>query len=223
MNCKPYLLVLSAAWSALIGTAHAQVAGDWLGRVGVARAAPDVSSGHLSSPSLPGTQADVHAARQLSGGITYMYTDHWAVDLPLALPFRLDLVGDGAIAGVGKIGDVKALPVTVLAQYRFLDPQASVRPYVAAGLTYARLYGERGTGVLTALTQPGGPPTRLSIDSRWGSTFQIGISTRIHDTWFVDASLAKTFLKTRAVLSTGQALNIKFDPVTVSLSVGTRF
>ena len=207
----------------LSGTVHAQSAGTWLGRVGVTRIAPDVTSGDLSAPSLPGTKTDVKADTQLSGGITYMYTDHFAVDLPLALPFRHDLVGAGSIAGVGKIGDVKALPITLLAQYRFLEAQAPVRPYVAAGLTYARLYGEQGSGALTALTNPGGTPTRLAIDSRWGTTFQVGVTARINDTWFVDASLSKTLLKTRNTLSTGQTLDIKLDPVTVSVGVGMRF
>lgn len=206
-----------------IGAAHAQSAGTWLGRIGATRIAPDVTSGNLSAPSLPSTQTDVNAATQLSGGITYMYTDHCAVDLPIALPFRHDLVGAGAIAGVGKIGDVKALPITLLAQYRFLEAQAPIRPYLAAGLTYAKFFGERGSGALTALTNTGGSPTGLSIESRWGTTFQIGATARINDTWLVDASLSKTFLKTRNTLSTGQTLDIKLDPVTVSLGVGMRF
>lgn len=216
-------LILLAALSVLASTAHAQSAGTWLGRVGATRIAPDVTSGSLSAPSLPGTKTDVDAATQLSGGITYMYTDHFAVDLPLALPFRHDLVGAGAIAGVGKIGDVKALPITLMAQYRFLEAQAPVRPYVAAGLTYAKFFGERGSGALTALTNPGGTSTQLSIESRWGTTFQAGVTARINDNWFVDASLSKTYLKTRNTLSTGQTLDIKLDPVTVSVAVGMRF
>lgn len=222
MNFKP-TLILVAALTTLAGTAQAQSAGSWLGRVGATRIAPDVTSGNLTAPSLPGTQSDVEAATQLSGGLTYMYTDHFAVDLPLALPFRHDLVGAGAIAGVGKIGDVKALPITLMAQYRFLEAQAPVRPYVAAGLTYAKFFGERGSGTLTALTNPGGSPTQLAIASRWGTTFQVGVTARINQTWFVDASLSKTFLKTRNTLSTGQTLDIKLDPVSVSLSVGMRF
>jgi outer membrane protein len=223
MNFHQRTLAAALLLCAGLGAAHAQSAGSWLGRIGATRIAPDVTSGDLSAPSLPGTKSDVDAATQLSGGITYMYTDHFAVDLPLALPFRHDLVGAGAIAGVGKIGDVKALPITLMAQYRFLEAQAPVRPYVAAGVTYAKFSGERGSGTLTALTNPGGTPTQLSIASRWGTTFQAGVTARINDTWFVDASLSKTFLKTRNTLSTGQTLDITLDPVTVSVAVGMRF
>src|SRR3954464_293941 len=100
------MLVLAA------GGAQAQSAGSWLGRVGVTNINPQVSSGNLSAPSLPGTKVDIQDATSLSGGITYMWTDNWAIDLPLALPFKHDIVGDGAIAGAGKLGDVKALPIT---------------------------------------------------------------------------------------------------------------
>jgi outer membrane protein len=202
---------------------HAQSAGSWLIRGGVTQISPDVTSGNLSAPSLPGTQADVMSATQVSGGITYMVTDHFAVDLPLALPLRHDLVGAGAIAGVGKIGDVKVLPITVFAQYRFLEAQSAFRPYAALGVTYANFFGERSTGTLTGLTNPGGTPTRLKIDDRWGLSPQVGVVGRMNEQWFFDVSVAKTFLKTRNTLATGQTLDINLDPLTVSLGVGRRF
>jgi outer membrane protein len=222
MNNKFVLLSLLAS-AVSVSTAHAQSAGSWLIRGGVTNISPDVTSGNLSAPSLPGSKADVKSASQVSGGVTYMYTDHFAVDLPLALPFRHDLLGAGALAGVGKIGDVKVLPITVFGQYRFLEAQAQFRPYVGLGLTYANFFAERGSGTLTGLTNPGGTPTRLSIDDRWGLTPQLGLVGRINERWFFDVSVAKTFLKTRNTLSTGQTLDLKLDPVSVSLGVGMRF
>jgi outer membrane protein len=222
MNNKVALLALLAS-AAVASVAHAQSAGTWSVRAGVTNISPDVNSGNLSAPSLPGSKTDVKSASQVTGGVTYMYTDHFAVDLPLSLPFRHDLVGAGAIAGVGKIGDVKVLPITVFGQYRFLEAQAQFRPYVGLGVTYANFFAERGSGVLTGLTNPGGTPTRLSIDDRWGLTPQLGLVGRINERWFFDVSVAKTYLKTRNTLSTGQTLDIKLDPVSVSLGVGMRF
>ena len=100
---------------------------------------------------------DVRADTQLAGGITYMLTDHWAVDVPLALPFKHNIMGAGAIAGVGKIGEVKALPISLLFQYRFMEPSAQFRPYLGAGPTYAKFYKARSTAALTSLT--GGSPS----------------------------------------------------------------
>lgn len=225
MKKKHTLRILAGAVALAAGaTASAQSAGNWLVRAGATHIAPDVSSGNLTAPSLPGTQADVDSATQLSGGVTYMVTDQWSVDLPLALPFRHDITGAGAIAGVGKIAQTKALPVTLLAQYRFGAPSDKLRVYLGAGPTYAKFFKERSTAVLSGLT--GGTPTNpttLSIESKLVPTVQIGASYAVNERWFVDASVTKTFLKTRATLSTGQTLDMKLDPVSVSLAVGYRF
>lgn len=215
LHCIAAVLALAA------GGAQAQQAGSWIARVGVTNIKPQVDSGNLSAPSLPGTQADIGDATQLSAGLVYMVTDHWAVDLPLALPFRHDIVGAGAIAGVGKIGDVKALPFTLFAQYRFGAPTAKLRPYVGAGPTYAKFYGERGSGTLSGIT--GGSPTTLSVESKLGMTVQAGAVVALGERWFVNAMIAKTFLKTRTNLSTGQTLDIKLNPLTLHVGLGYRF
>jgi outer membrane protein len=213
---------IAAAVLALAGgAAQAQHAGTWMASVGATNINPQVSSGNLSAPSLPGTQADVRGATDLGGDIAYMVTDHWSVDLPISLPFKHDIVGAGAIAGVGKIGEVRALPVTLFGQYRFGAPDAKVRPYLGAGPTYAKFYHEQGTAALSALTA--GSPTTLSVESKLALTVQAGATFAINERWFVDAMVAKTFLKTRTTLSTGQTLDMKLDPVTLSLSVGYRF
>ncbi len=204
--------------------AQAQSAGSILVRGGFTHISPDVKSGNLSAPSFMNTKVDVQTATQISGGITYMLTDHWAVDVPLALPFKHNIVGAGAISGVGKIGQVKALPVTIFAQYRFLEPQAKFRPYVGLGLTYASLYKERSTATLTGLT--GGSidnPTTLRSDSRFGLTPQIGISLALTDRMSLDLAYYKTFVKTRTTLSTGQKIDVKLNPDTIAVGVVYRF
>jgi outer membrane protein len=215
------LLSLAMAGSV---AAHAQAAGSWLVRAGVTNITPDVTSGDLSAPSLAGTKSDVGASTRLGGGITYIVNEHFSLDMPLALPFKHTLTGDGAIAGVGKIGDVKVLPMTLFAQYRFGEPTAAFRPYVGAGPTYAKFFKERSTATLSGLT--GGTPanpTTLSVESKLVPTIQLGGTWTLNERWFVDAMVAKTFLKTRTTLSTGQTLDIKLDPVTVSVAVGMRF
>ena len=219
MKTKLHFAMAILALSA--GAAQAQQAGSWMGRVGVTRISPDVRSGNLTAPSLPGTQADIEADTQPSGGITYMVTNNWSVDVPLALPFKHDIVGAGAIAGAGKIGELKALPVTLFGQYRFGAPDAKFRPYLGAGPTYVKFYHERSTAALSALTA--GSPTTLSEGSKLALTVQAGATMAVNERWFLDAMVAKTFLKTRTTLSTGQTLDIKSDPLTLALSVGYRF
>ena len=218
---KTKLHYMMAALALVAGAAQAQQAGSWMARVGATRISPDVSSGNLTAPSLPGTQADIHSDTELSAGLTYMVTDHWAVDFPLALPYKHEIVGAGAIAGAGKLGEVKALPVTLFAQYRFGAPSAKFRPYLGAGPTYAKFYRERSTGTLSALTA--GSPTTLSVGSKLALTVEAGATFALNERWFLDAMVAKTFLKTRTTLSTGQTLDIRSDPVTLAIGVGYRF
>jgi len=206
------------------GAAHAQVAGSLLLRAGATQIRPNVSSGDLTAPAFAGTKADIRSDTQFAGGITYMLTDSIAIDIPLATPFKHEIDGAGAIAGVGKIAEVRALPITALGQYRFLDAKSAFRPYLGAGVTYAKFYKAKSTAALSALT--GGTPsnpTTISFKSKFAGTLQAGASYSFSERWFVDANLTHTFLKTRATLSTGQTLDAKVDPDSYSLSIGYTF
>lgn len=217
---------LAAATTLLLATplAHAQRAGDFIARLSVTQISPDVTSGDLSAPAFAGTKADIGADTQPTAGITWMMTDQISVDLPLAAGFKHEITGDGAIAGVGKIGEVKALPITVLLQYRFMEPRDMFRPYVGLGPTYAKFYDSRSTAALSGLTG-GSPdhPTTLEVESRWGFTAQLGLTVAFDDHWSIDAAVLKTQLKTRTTLSTGQTLDATLDPWSYSVGVAYRF
>ncbi len=221
---KTNIKFLAAAAVLTTSTAFAQTAGTWMARMGVTTITPQVDSGYLSAPDyMGGTKADVGSNTQLSGGITYMYTDHWAVDVPLAMPFTHKIIGDGALKGAGDLAEVKAIPFTVFLQYRFMEANAKFRPYVGLGATYAYFFDEQGSGKLTATTNPGGPPTKMTVDSKWALTPQIGATFAINDKWFVDLHYSKSFLKTTTHFSTGQHLDITLDPVAYGIDIGYKF
>jgi outer membrane protein len=99
---KTQLKLITFLATLVCGSAMAQTAGTWMVRAGATNITPNVSSGYLTAPDfLGGTKADVGSDSQLSGGITYMVTDNISVDVPLALPFKHKLIGDGALAGAG--------------------------------------------------------------------------------------------------------------------------
>jgi outer membrane protein len=206
------------------GGASAQNLQGWSVFGGVSNIGPKVSSGNLGAPSLPNTKIDIDDATQLSGGFAYDLNDTWRISFAvLALPFEHDIVGDGAIKGVGKIGSVKQLPPTVLLQYKFLSPQSQLRPYAGAGLSYAYFFDEEGSATLTALTNPGGLPTTLQTKSKLAPTLQLGAQYAINSKWFVDVNAMKTWLKTTATLSTGQKIDAKLDPLSFDIWIGYRF
>lgn len=204
--------------------ASAQAPGSWTLRAGAVQLRPQVDSGELSVPSASGTQMDLRSASTLGGGLSYALSDRLVLDLPLSLPLRHDLVADGALAGVGKIGEVKLQPISLLLQWRFGEASAALRPYVGAGLTYAKFFKARSNATLTAVTG-GSPasPTTLELSSRFGPTLQLGAAWAFDARWSLDAQLSKTLLKTRARLSTGQSIDLDVDPLGLALAVGYRF
>ena len=220
-------ILLAAALLALGGNAFAQSAGTWSASVGVTHIAPSVDSGNLTSiplhGPLPNTQVDVNSNTQLTGAVNYMATDHIGLHLPLGMGFKHEVSGAGAIAGTGKLVDTKALPITLIAQYRFMDANATFRPYLGAGLTYVKFYKEKGTALLTALTNPGGAATGVSFESKLAPTFQLGGIFNFSEKWFLEASYAKTLVKTRATLTTGQTIDVRLNPSSYTLQVGYKF
>lgn len=204
--------------------AHAQSAGTWSISGGVVRIAPNVSSGTLSAPSAGGTTVDIGGDTQPTISIERMLTDHWSVEVPLALGFKHSITGTGAIAGVGQIGTVKALPISVFARYHFLEATARVRPYAMLGVTYAKFYGERGSATLNGLN-PLNPPggTGLSVESRFALTPGFGVTAMINDRWFVDAHYARSLLRTTTTLSTGQTISTRINPDAFTIGIGTHF
>jgi outer membrane protein len=214
------LVVVMAAAS----PAFAQKAGAWSASIGITKLSPDVTSGVLSQPSLPNSQSDVTSDTQLTGAVNYGLSDQLTAHIPLGYGFKHELVGAGnpLIAGQ-KLGEVRALPITAILQYKFLGANATWSPYVGGGMTYARFYKAKGTGFLTAATFNGTGATTLKIDSKFAPTLQLGLTYNINDKWYVDGSYTKTFLKTRTTLSTGQTIDTTLNPNGYTFQVGYKF
>ena len=207
-----------------VGGAWAQSAGSIVVYGGAVQIKPEVKSGDLSVPAWPGTKVDVKNATQFVGGITYYWTDNISIDLPIGLPFEHDVVGAGAIEGTGKLGSVKSMPMTLLAQYRFGGADSKLRPFVGAGLTYGKFFKPKATAALSGVT--GGTPsnpTLLRMKSKLGSTVELGLAYNVTPDWSTSLSVTKTFIKTDGSLSTGQTIETTLDPVSFKFGIGYRF
>jgi outer membrane protein len=205
------------------GAAQAQVAGQVMVKLGWNKIMPKVRSTELSAPALPGSTIDIKSASALFFTATYMITDDISVEALGGLPYKHDIVGTGAVQGVGKIGSIHQISPTVLLQYRFMPADAPLRPYVGAGPTWAKFYGSKGSAALTAVTNPGGPATTIGGDTEWGATTEVGLNYKFDKHWFVDAALLKTFINTKAQLSTGQTTKARLNPVAINASIGYAF
>ena len=222
---KMTLTILAASALALAaGQASAQAAGSYIVRLGATHIGPEVKSGDLSAPSFPGTTIDVGGNTQVTGGLTYMWTDNISIDLPIGLAFKNKITGTGAIDGVGELATVRALPVTLLGQYRFGNATSRFRPYLGAGVSYAYFYRARSTAALSGLT--GGTPsnpTTMKMDGSLGPDLQIGASYQFSEHWSLDVNLIQSFLKTTGHLSTGQNIDVTINPLAAAVAVGYKF
>ena len=215
-------LVAAAALACAAG-ASAQSAGQFTVKFGFNELTPKVESGNISAPALPNTKADVKSDIQPVLIIAYGLTDNISLEGALGTPYKHEIVGDGSIAGTGKLGTVEALPPTLFAQYRFFKPNADFRPFVGIGATYAYFMKERGSGKLTALTNPGGEPTTFNIDNKFTYTAQVGVAMNFNEKWFGDVTVNKSRVRTDVHFSTNQTQHMKLDPVAVVLAVGYKF
>jgi outer membrane protein len=222
LNSAVTTLVMAAAMAAASG-ASAQSAGQWTAKIGINKITPKVDSGDISAPALPGSRADVGSSTKPILVFDYGVTDNISVELDLGVPYKHEIRGAGAIEGTGKLGTVEALPPTAFVQYRFFEPAAPLRPYVGVGLTYAYFQKATGSGQMTALTNPGGPPTTFKLDNKVAGSIQAGLVYNVNQRWYVDAAIVKTFLKTTVNFSTGQAQEMTLDPQAVSIGVGYKF
>jgi outer membrane protein len=215
-------LVLVAAMG-MVSAASAQSMGQWFGVIGANKIMPKVESEEVSAPALPNSTAGVGNDTKPILNIGYMFTDNISAQLDLGVPYTSEFYGTGALQGAGKIGTADVLPPTVFAQYRFFQPNATIRPYIGAGVTYAYFRKETGSGQLSALLNTGGPDTSFHLDNKWAGSVQIGTTVAINQHWFADFGVIKTWLKTKATYSTGQTQGITLNPISFSAGIGYRF
>ncbi len=225
MNAKTTLTLKALAIGAALAAsaaASAQTAGTWAVSVGYNNISPEATDA-LSAPSIPNSKTDPHSDAQPIFNVIYNFTDNISAQFGLGTPYKHDLYGAGSLSGTGKLGTLEQLPPTLFVQYHFLDASAPFRPYVGLGATYAMFRDEKGSGTLTAISNPGGPPTTFTVDNAWGATPELGLTYNINKRWFVDAWVAKTFISSTVHLSTGQSASAPLNPVSEAITVGYRF
>ena len=195
----PVLVALLAA----AGAAQAQDTGNWLVR---ARAL------HLDSANKDSTGLNLSVNNKTfpEVDITYFFSPSFAAELVLTYPQKHDLRSNG-----GKIGTLKHLPPTLLAQYHFTG-LGGFRPYVGAGLNYTRFSDVKFDPAVVAALQP-------SIKkSSTGLALQVGVDVPVGG-WLFNVDVKKVRLETDVFAGATKAGTFKVDPVLFSVGLGKRF
>jgi outer membrane protein len=182
--------------------------GKWMVRV----RAVHIESDNGGSTNLPGVgslglSASNKTIPELD--ISYFFTPNFAAELILTYPQKHD-VRSSALGG--KIGTVKQLPPTLLAQYHFTNLGA-FKPYVGAGINYTRFSNVN-------LLDGGADVKRNS----WGGALQVGFDYALDKNWSINFDVKKVYMKTDvSVNGVGKVGDLKIDPVLIGVGVGYRF
>ncbi|WP_017430101.1 OmpW/AlkL family protein [Vreelandella jeotgali] len=202
----PTLLAAGIAAAAVTTStqAFAYGAGDFFTRVGVAKVDPKSDNGDI----LGGTDVNVDDESGFAFTLGYRFHDKLGVELLAALPFEHDLQVEGVTGG-----STKHLPPTLTMQYYPLGgTDASVQPYIGAGLNYTRFSDEE--------TDIG---ASLELDDSWGAAGQLGVDVLINDNWAINAAAWYIDIDTDAKVGGADAGTVEIDPVVVMGGISYRF
>ena len=205
-NTLPTLLAAGLAAAAFTTSTQAIAygEGDFFTRLGVAKVAPKSDNGSLVDGAI---EADVQDKTNFAFTLGYRFHDNVGVELLAALPFEHDIYLNGE-----NLASTKHLPPTLTVQYYPLGgTQASVQPYLGAGINYTRFSSES--------SELGD----LSLDSSWGAAGQVGVDLLIDDNWALNAAAWYIDIDTDATLDGADIGTVEIDPWVVMAGISYRF
>lgn len=199
---KKTLLAIAALTALTSGAAMAQQQeGSWMVRM----RAVHIDSANKDSTGL-GLSINNKTIPEFD--ISYFFTPNLAAELVLTYPQKHD-VRSSTLGG--KIGTLKHLPPTLLAQYHFTNFGA-FKPYVGAGINYTRFSS-------VDIADGAADVKRNSF----GPAMQIGFDYALDKNWSINFDVKKVYMKTDVSLAGEKIGTFKVNPVLVGVGVGYRF
>lgn len=197
-----FALTTSSVWAQNTSATEAQ--SPWLLRV---RAV------HLDSANKDSTglNLSVNNKTMPEVDVSYFFTPNIAAELILTYPQKHDLRSNG-----NKIGTLKHLPPTLLAQYHFTQ-FGKFKPYVGAGVNYTRFSSVNFDPAVVAALNPSIKKNSL------GLALQAGFDYQLDSNWSLNLDIKKVQIKTDVRSFGNKVGSFKVDPVLVGVGVGYRF
>lgn len=189
--------------TALATSAHANedVPRHWIARIGV----------HPINPK-PNNHAElsVDNAASLSIGATYLFTEHWAVELFSAFSNAHDIHD----AEGWRAASFSTVPASATLQYHITDASGRFRAYVGAGFSYAHLGDERTKASLQGQT--------LELDDSSGLAAAVGLDMDLGSKWFVNVDARWMDIDSAMDIDGLPRGALELDPYMFGLSLGRR-
>jgi len=220
---RRYVLAAAVAMLAVPGTAPAHEPGDVIFRVGAAHVAPDVDSSHVKiGGTRTGLKADVNENTQFGVSASWIVAPHFGLELLGATPFehKVKLKPEGGSSV--KLGKASHLPPTLSAQYFFLKPQMRFQPYVGLGVNHTWFFNEKLAREQKAVYDD------FELENSWGWAAQVGADIQIGSGMYLNASVWKIDLDTKAKLrrrsdNAPVSVRTELDPWVYFLGLGFKF
>ena len=198
---KKTLLAVAALCAMTSGAAMAQQQdGKWQVRVRALHL--NSSNGGSTNPDL---NLSVNDKWMPELDISYYFTPNFAAELILTYPQKHDIRAAG-----DKIGSLKHLPPSLMAQYHFTNFGA-FKPYVGAGINYTRF---------SNVDLPAGLDVKRNS---WGGALQVGFDYALDKNWSLNFDIKKVYIDTDVSVGGANVGKFKVDPLLVGVGVGYRF
>ena len=225
---KSLLAVSVAALAAVAPLANAYETGDFVIRAGIVTVQPHEDSGHIAAGPLGkvgGSKATVDHDEELGLTFSYFFTDHLAVELLGATPFK-HKVGYKGLGGAGlpnsKLADIKELPPTLSLVYYPLQKDYPVQPYVGLGINYTHFFDEDLSSDAKSKGFHG-----LDLDDSWGAAAEVGADWRLTDRLFINTQVRYIDIDTTAKAhldGVGRVkVDVDVDPWVYMVALGYKF
>ena len=212
-----WLVVAGGALSLLAGVnataatyAPEWVPGDVIVRAGASWAEPQGDGGkhHDGVSTIYPDGDDV----QFSADITWLFAEHWGLELFGTSPFTFDLYRKND-SGKSRFGELEYLPVTLSLQYHF-NPDGAFRPYIGVLGAYGIVTGDKPS------KDYGGD---IDFDSDFGFGGGAGIDIGPADkAWFFNLAVKYIDQDLDADYCSGKNSTFQLDPLIYTAAVGFR-
>jgi outer membrane protein len=172
--------------------------GDWRVRTGPIGVFPSDES-----DAVFGGKVGVSDAYGLGLTVGYQITERFGIEFLGASPISHDLEGEGGLAGLGDVGEVKQLSPTLTVQYYPELATDWVAPYVGIGASYTTFYEEDSASSLSGAL--GDPDAAIRVDDSASIAFQVGADWPVSEQIAINSALWYVDLDTQADITANGA------------------
>ncbi len=190
----------------------------------------DASAQNISGPYAPaGLNLTVKNVQTLYLAYVRTLTDHFNLELAVGYPPLTKTYGKGP-ADLGSVpyngvelSSARWAAPTLLLNYKFLNDNYALRPYLGAGINYVNFYDRDSTAGGNAAS---GGPTQISLSRSLGPAITAGLSYRLAPNWGLYASFGYSRVRSDLTADTAGVIRttrISFAPEALVISAGYSF